>query len=100
MEAAHQHDRQSGNRLAVCVRLRVRGLDRSGEQVAPVALREPHTGVGHARQRTEHALDLKRMHFLSADIRAVVESEAFRDKTKNLGINSYGNSPQELSEMR
>jgi tripartite-type tricarboxylate transporter receptor subunit TctC len=34
---------------------------------------------------------------LSADIRAVVESEAFRDKTKNLGINSYGNSPEELS---
>ena len=34
---------------------------------------------------------------LSADIRAVVESEAFRDRTKNLGINSYGNSPEELS---
>ena len=32
---------------------------------------------------------------LSADIRAVVESDAFRDKTKNLGINAYGNTPAE-----
>ena len=34
---------------------------------------------------------------LSADIRAVVSSEAFRDKTKHLGINAYGNTPTELS---
>lgn len=34
---------------------------------------------------------------LSADFRAVVESSAFKDKTRNLGINAYGNSPQELS---
>src|SRR6188508_2643821 len=27
---------------------------------------------------------------LSADIRAIVASEAFREKTKNLGINAYG----------
>jgi tripartite-type tricarboxylate transporter receptor subunit TctC len=34
---------------------------------------------------------------LSGDIRAVVESAAFRDKTRHLGINSYGNTPAELS---
>ena len=34
---------------------------------------------------------------LSADFRAVVESGAFKDKTRNLGINAYGNSPQELT---
>ena len=34
---------------------------------------------------------------LSADIRAIVASEAFREKTKNLGINAYGNTPAELS---
>ena len=34
---------------------------------------------------------------LSADIRAVVNSEAFREKTKHLGINAYGNTPAELS---
>jgi tripartite-type tricarboxylate transporter receptor subunit TctC len=34
---------------------------------------------------------------LSADIRAVVNSDAFREKTKNLGINAYGNTPAELT---
>ncbi len=34
---------------------------------------------------------------LSADIRAIVASDAFKDKTKNLGINSYGNTPGELT---
>ncbi len=34
---------------------------------------------------------------LSADIRAVVSSEAFREKTKHLGINAFGNTPAELS---
>ncbi len=34
---------------------------------------------------------------LSADIRAVVSSEAFREKTKHLGINAYANTPAELS---
>lgn len=34
---------------------------------------------------------------LSADIRAVVGSEAFREKTRHLGINAYGNTPAELS---
>ncbi|MCX7314902.1 MAG: tripartite tricarboxylate transporter substrate-binding protein [Alphaproteobacteria bacterium] len=34
---------------------------------------------------------------LSVDIRAVVVSETFKDKTKNLGINVYGNTPAELS---
>ena len=34
---------------------------------------------------------------LSADVRAIVASEAFREKTKNLGINAYGNTPAELS---
>jgi len=34
---------------------------------------------------------------LSADIRAVVNSEAFRERVKNLGINAYGNSPAELA---
>jgi tripartite-type tricarboxylate transporter receptor subunit TctC len=33
---------------------------------------------------------------LSADIRAVVASEAFLDRVKNLGINAYGNTPAEL----
>ncbi len=33
---------------------------------------------------------------LSADIRAIVESDAFKEKTKDLGINSYGNAPSEL----
>jgi tripartite-type tricarboxylate transporter receptor subunit TctC len=33
---------------------------------------------------------------LSADIHAVVGSEAFQDRVKNLGINAYGNSPAEL----
>jgi tripartite-type tricarboxylate transporter receptor subunit TctC len=34
---------------------------------------------------------------LSADVRAVVNSDAFREKTRHLGINSYGNTPAELS---
>ncbi len=34
---------------------------------------------------------------LSAEIRAVVSSDAFREKTKHLGINAYGNTPAELS---
>ena len=34
---------------------------------------------------------------LSADIRAVVGSDAFRDKTRHLGINAFGNTPAELS---
>ena len=34
---------------------------------------------------------------LSADIRAVVNSDAFRDKTRHLGINAYGNTPAELA---
>ena len=34
---------------------------------------------------------------LSADIRAIVASDAFKDNTKNLGINSYGNTPGELT---
>lgn len=34
---------------------------------------------------------------LSADIRAVVASEAFKEKTQNLGINAYGNTPAEIS---
>jgi tripartite-type tricarboxylate transporter receptor subunit TctC len=34
---------------------------------------------------------------LSADIRAVVVSEVFQDRVKNLGINAYGNKPAELS---
>jgi len=34
---------------------------------------------------------------LSADIQAVVNSEAFRDRVKHLGINAYGNTPAELS---
>ena len=34
---------------------------------------------------------------LSADIRAVVNSEGFREKTRHLGINAYGNTPAELS---
>ena len=34
---------------------------------------------------------------LSADIRAVVGSEAFREKTRALGINAFGNTPAELS---
>jgi tripartite-type tricarboxylate transporter receptor subunit TctC len=33
---------------------------------------------------------------LSADVRAVVNSEAFRERTKHLGINAYGNTPAEL----
>jgi tripartite-type tricarboxylate transporter receptor subunit TctC len=33
---------------------------------------------------------------LSADIRAVVNSETFRERTKHLGINAYGNTPAEL----
>ena len=33
---------------------------------------------------------------LSADIRAVVNSAAFPSKSKNLGINAYGNTPAEL----
>jgi tripartite-type tricarboxylate transporter receptor subunit TctC len=33
---------------------------------------------------------------LSADIRAIVVSDAFLDRVKNLGINSYGNTPAEL----
>jgi tripartite-type tricarboxylate transporter receptor subunit TctC len=35
---------------------------------------------------------------LSADIRAVVNSPEFADKTKNLGIFPFGNAPQELAE--
>ena len=34
---------------------------------------------------------------LSADIRAVVNSDAFKDRVKHLGINAYGNTPAELS---
>ena len=34
---------------------------------------------------------------LSADFRAIVGSDAFKDRTRNLGINAYGNSPQELT---
>jgi tripartite-type tricarboxylate transporter receptor subunit TctC len=34
---------------------------------------------------------------LSSDIRAVVGAEAFRERTKHLGINVYGNTPAELS---
>jgi tripartite-type tricarboxylate transporter receptor subunit TctC len=34
---------------------------------------------------------------LSADIRAVVGSDAFRERVKHLGINAYGNTPAELS---
>jgi tripartite-type tricarboxylate transporter receptor subunit TctC len=34
---------------------------------------------------------------LSADIRAVITGAEFRDKTSNLGIDVYGNSPGELS---
>ena len=33
---------------------------------------------------------------LSADIRAIVASDAFLDRVKNLGINAYGNTPVEL----
>jgi tripartite-type tricarboxylate transporter receptor subunit TctC len=33
---------------------------------------------------------------LSADVRAVVASREFAEKTKNLGINAWGNSPSEL----
>ncbi|MBX9840209.1 MAG: hypothetical protein K2Z80_00205 [Xanthobacteraceae bacterium] len=33
---------------------------------------------------------------LSADIRAIVASEAFLERVKNLGINAYGNTPAEL----
>ncbi len=33
---------------------------------------------------------------LSADIRAIVASDAFLDRVKNLGINAYGNTPAEL----
>src|SRR5262249_54042034 len=33
---------------------------------------------------------------LSADIRAIVASDAFLERVKNLGINSYGNTPAEL----
>jgi len=35
---------------------------------------------------------------LSADIRAVVNSDAFRERVKNLGINAYGNTPAELGK--
>jgi tripartite-type tricarboxylate transporter receptor subunit TctC len=34
---------------------------------------------------------------LSADIRAIVASDAFMERTKNLGIDAYGNAPAELS---
>jgi tripartite-type tricarboxylate transporter receptor subunit TctC len=34
---------------------------------------------------------------LSADIRAVVNSDGFRDRVKHLGINAYGNTPAELT---
>lgn len=34
---------------------------------------------------------------LSADIRAVITGTEFRDRTRNLGIDVYGNSPAELS---
>ena len=33
---------------------------------------------------------------LSADIRAIVASDIFLDRVKNLGINAYGNAPSEL----
>ena len=33
---------------------------------------------------------------LSADVRAVVNSDAFRERVKHLGINPYGNAPAEL----
>jgi len=34
---------------------------------------------------------------LSADIRAVITGAEFRERTKNLGIDVYGNTPAELS---
>ena len=34
---------------------------------------------------------------LSSDIRAVVNSDAFREKTRHLGINAFGNTPAELT---
>jgi tripartite-type tricarboxylate transporter receptor subunit TctC len=34
---------------------------------------------------------------LSADIRAVITGVEFRERTKNLGIDVYGNTPTELS---
>jgi tripartite-type tricarboxylate transporter receptor subunit TctC len=34
---------------------------------------------------------------LSADIRAIVASDAFKERTKNLGIDAYGSAPAELS---
>jgi tripartite-type tricarboxylate transporter receptor subunit TctC len=34
---------------------------------------------------------------LSSDIRAIVASDAFKDRTRNLGIDSYGNTPAALS---
>lgn len=34
---------------------------------------------------------------ISADVCAVVESDAFRERIKHLGINTYGNTPAELS---
>jgi len=33
---------------------------------------------------------------LSADVRAIVGSDAFLERVKNLGINAYGNTPAEL----
>lgn len=33
---------------------------------------------------------------ISADVRAVVNSDAFKDRVKHLGINAYGNTPAEL----
>jgi tripartite-type tricarboxylate transporter receptor subunit TctC len=33
---------------------------------------------------------------LSADVRAIVASDAFLERVKNLGINAYGNTPAEL----
>jgi tripartite-type tricarboxylate transporter receptor subunit TctC len=34
---------------------------------------------------------------LSADVRAIVVSDAFKERTKNLGIDAYGNTPSELT---
>jgi tripartite-type tricarboxylate transporter receptor subunit TctC len=33
---------------------------------------------------------------VSTDIRAIVESSAFKEKTKHLGIHTWGTTPQEL----
>ena len=48
-----------------------RGLHPGGEEVAAIVLREPDGGISHAGQGAQHALDLERMDFLAADIRAL-----------------------------